>query len=106
MAEKIEDAEFRSDMKPLLATSAFQGDAFNKGSFQTGHAEYDPDTAYRQVHKALIELLPGDPWKVPKRAPERRAERRAKRRRISCISTVSRRGQQHPKAGPRDGSQG
>jgi predicted nucleotidyltransferase component of viral defense system len=63
MAEKIEDAEFRSDIKPLLATSAFQGDAFNKGSFQTGHAEYDPDTAYRQVHKALIELLPGDPWK-------------------------------------------
>src|SRR5262249_29169240 len=65
--DKLHDAEFRSDIEPLLASGAFQGYAFEGGAFHTGPPHYDPDAAYHQVHKALIALLPGDPWKGPKK---------------------------------------
>lgn len=47
MAEKLQDRSFVGDMAPLL---------------RTGLA-YDAAEAWRQVHSALITLLPGDPWK-------------------------------------------
>ena len=72
MFEKLQDREFRTDIEPLLVPAAFQESAFDKEGFQTGE-RYDPDAAYQQVHKALIQLLPGDAWKGPKQAGKRRA---------------------------------
>ena len=46
MAGKMQDPTFH-DLEPLLA----------------GAAAYDPITAYRNVHRALITRLRGEPWK-------------------------------------------
>jgi hypothetical protein len=44
--EKSRDLTFLSDLPPLLA----------------GHIAYEPSAAIDCVKKALIELLPGEPW--------------------------------------------
>ena len=72
MFEKLQDREFRTDIQPLLVPAAFEERAFDKGGFQTG-GRYDPDAAYQQIQKALIQLLPGDAWKGPKQPRKRRA---------------------------------
>lgn len=47
MAAKIRDVTFLADTGPLLRTGV----------------EYDPESAWKRVHAALVARLPGDPWK-------------------------------------------
>jgi hypothetical protein len=57
MAGKMRDPSFHGDIEPLLAARV-QADALERGT-----SPYNPEEAYRRVHKALIARLPGEPWK-------------------------------------------
>jgi predicted nucleotidyltransferase component of viral defense system len=60
MAAKMRDPTFHGDIEPLLVPAALQVAGPKRSAERDS---FDPDTAYRLVHKALIVRLPGEAWK-------------------------------------------
>lgn len=70
MSEKIADPAFTQDIFPLLVRGvAYDSDdaAYDAGRLAfDAPTEFDAVQAWADVHRAFVELLPGDAWKRPK----------------------------------------
>jgi predicted nucleotidyltransferase component of viral defense system len=63
MAQKLAEPSFHNDLRPLLAQRAPQRGTAASETSTKETSSYDPQSAYRRVHDALIARLAGEPWK-------------------------------------------